>query len=82
MADTRIEDAPQIAQFATPLKELGYRSLEQFLGTAAVEPDALAKYLKIDVNRLQTIVASVPRPAGRRVGIGARLDAPARKDPK
>src|ERR1700681_4121155 len=63
MGDTRIEDAPQIAQFATPLKELGYRSLEQFLGTAAVEPDALAKYLKIDVNNLQTIVASIPRPA-------------------
>lgn len=82
MADTRIEDAPQIAQFATPLKALGYRSLEQFLGTAAVEPDALARYLKINVSNLQTIVGSIPRPARlpargaarRRHPLGVRLD--------
>ena len=40
MAGSRIEDSPPLAQYATRLASLGYRSVEQFLGTAAVAPDA------------------------------------------
>jgi C1A family cysteine protease len=81
MADTRIDDVAQLAQFAAPLKALGYRSLEQFLGTAAVAQDDLSKYLKIDVNSLRAVIAAVARPTPiaaqrtrRKFALGVRLD--------
>lgn len=60
---TRIEDSQQLTRFATQLQRLGYGSVEQFLGTAAAAPEALARYLNIGGAELQAVVGSIPTPA-------------------
>lgn len=82
MPETRLQDSPQLAPYAAAMQALGYRSAEQFLATAAVEPDALAKYLKIDANSLRAIVvtaapATMPSAVHsprRKHPLGVRLD--------
>ena len=75
MAETRIEDAPKLANFAAALKAVGYRSLEQVAGVVASSPNELARYLKVDVRTLQ---AALPQRAAaaapRRFALGVRLD--------
>ena len=76
MPETRLQNPPQLAPFAAQMLALGYRSAEQFLGTAAVAPDALAKYLRVDVNALRAIAASIAGPP-----LLAAAHAPRRKHP-
>jgi C1A family cysteine protease len=82
MADTLIEDVPDLAAYAAPLRALGYRSLEQFLGSAANAAGPLANYLNIDPALLGSLVANLssrqPLKAratpSRRYALGARID--------
>lgn len=73
MAETRIEDVVELNAFSSALQALGYRSVEQVLGTAQVAPEALASYLNIELAELQTSLALVPLTAKRdSVGLGRR----------
>src|SRR5262245_4474494 len=77
MADTRLEDASELATFLRPLKSVGYRSREQVAGVAESAPDALARYLGITVQQLSGILPPKRFPmagAARRFPLGVALD--------
>jgi C1A family cysteine protease len=81
MAERMLEDLAELAPFVPALKALGYRSAEQFLGTAAVSGPDLASYLKIDQATLQGLVAKALPPGApprarpqRRHPLGVRLE--------
>lgn len=50
MPETRIDDVPELKQFAVALKSLGYRTTNQLIGAHKVAGDFLVEYLKREVH--------------------------------
>lgn len=58
MAETLLENVAYLAPHARRLKQLGYRSLEQFVGSANAAGSELGRYLDVDINSL---LANLPQ---------------------
>jgi C1A family cysteine protease len=83
MAETRIDDIPELGEFKVALKSLGYRTSDQLIGAYKIAGDLLAYYLKTDAIRLRDTIEKLPRreiPRGfettpvRKFALGVRLD--------
>lgn len=81
MPEQKLEDVPQLAPLAPALRALGYRTVQQFVGTASASGPELARYLNLSQSALQSVLSQVAPAVGAALGpphkrhpLGVRLD--------